>query len=100
MFETARRDLMLATRACVVCEWRGRELERPGAAGVGCPLCHAPTRIVDEAIVTPIPAGKNPHAAALGRLGGLKGGRIRAQRLDSRRRREIARDAARARWKR
>jgi len=99
MFETARADLRLLTRACVVCDWRGRELERP-AADVDCPLCHAPTRIVDEAIVTPAPIGKNPHAAALGRLGGLKGGRVRAQRLDRRRRREIARNAARARWKR
>ena len=41
---------------------------------------------------------KNPHAAALGRLGGLKGGQARAARLSARRRRAIARKAARARW--
>ena len=35
----------------------------------------------------------------LGRLGGLKGGRIRAERLTSARRSEIARKAALARWK-
>lgn len=42
---------------------------------------------------------KNPHAAALGKLGGLKGGRSRAQKLSPKRRAEIARNAARARWK-
>jgi hypothetical protein len=42
---------------------------------------------------------KNPHAAALGRLGGLKGGHARALRLSPAKRREIARKAARARWR-
>ena len=42
---------------------------------------------------------KNPHAAALGRLGGLKGGRARAISLSATKRREIARKAARARWR-
>jgi hypothetical protein len=42
---------------------------------------------------------KNPHAMALGRLGGLKGGRARAEKLSARRRREIARRAAQARWR-
>lgn len=42
---------------------------------------------------------KNPHAQALGRLGGKKGGRARAAKLTAKRRREIARIAARARWK-
>ena len=41
---------------------------------------------------------KNPHAVALGRLGGLKGGQARKKRLSPERRREIARKAARARW--
>jgi len=41
---------------------------------------------------------KNPHAQALGRLGGKKGGKARAAKLTARRRREIARKAARARW--
>lgn len=41
---------------------------------------------------------KNPAAVALGRLGGLKGGRIRAQRLSKAERISIARIAARARW--
>jgi hypothetical protein len=42
---------------------------------------------------------KNPHAQALGRLGGKKGGKARAAKLTAKRRREIARIAARARWK-
>jgi hypothetical protein len=42
---------------------------------------------------------KNPHAAALGRLGGLKGGRARADALSAEQRRLIARKAARARWR-
>ena len=43
--------------------------------------------------------GKNPAAVALGRLGGLKGGRARAERLSKEERSEIARMAALARWK-
>lgn len=45
------------------------------------------------------PREKNPAAVALGRLGGLKGGKIRAARLSKKRRTEIARKAALARWK-
>jgi len=41
---------------------------------------------------------KNPAAVALGRLGGLKGGPARAKKLPTKRRKEIARDAAKARW--
>jgi len=42
---------------------------------------------------------KNPAAVALGRLGGLKGGRARADKLTEERRREIASLAAEKRWK-
>jgi len=42
--------------------------------------------------------GKNPHAVALGRLGGARGGKARAERLPPERRSEIARRAAQARW--
>lgn len=41
---------------------------------------------------------KQPEAVELGRLGGLKGGPKRSQRLTPERRREIAQKAARARW--
>jgi len=42
---------------------------------------------------------KNPAAVALGRLGGLKGGKARAAALSKNKRAEIARVAAAARWK-
>lgn len=41
---------------------------------------------------------KNPAAVALGRLGGVKGGKARAARLSSKKRSEIAKQAAQARW--
>ncbi|MBI2074270.1 MAG: hypothetical protein HYT83_00360 [Candidatus Levybacteria bacterium] len=41
---------------------------------------------------------KNPHAQALGRLGGLVGGYARAKKLSARRKKEIAVKAAQARW--
>ncbi len=41
---------------------------------------------------------KNPAAVALGRLGGLKGGKARAEKLSEERRIEIATEAAKARW--
>jgi hypothetical protein len=43
--------------------------------------------------------GKNPNAVALGRLGGLKGGKARFAKLTPEERKEIARKAAQARWK-
>ena len=43
---------------------------------------------------------KNPAAVALGRLGGLKGGKARAAKLTKQQRREAARKAAAKRWKR
>jgi len=41
---------------------------------------------------------KTFDAKALGRLGGLKGGKARANKLTSEQRREIARKAAKSRW--
>lgn len=42
--------------------------------------------------------GKNAAAVALGRLGGIKGGAARAAKLSTKRKQEIARLAAEARW--
>jgi hypothetical protein len=42
---------------------------------------------------------KNAAAVALGKLGGKKGGKARAESLTIERRKEIARKAANARWK-
>ena len=41
---------------------------------------------------------KNPAAVALGRLGGLKGGKARAEKLSAKKRKEIAVKAAKTRW--
>ena len=54
--------------------------------------------IVDEATGT-MESNKNLAAVALGRLGGLKGGKARAEKLSARRRSQIAKKAALARWK-
>ncbi|MCM3872654.1 MAG: hypothetical protein ND895_18390 [Pyrinomonadaceae bacterium] len=45
------------------------------------------------------PPVKNPHAQALGRLGGLKGGKARAETLTTSQRKQSAKKAALARWK-
>lgn len=41
---------------------------------------------------------KNPAAVALGRLGGLKGGKARAASLSAKKRSAIAKMAAKSRW--
>ncbi|MCL2122907.1 MAG: hypothetical protein FWH34_02335 [Desulfovibrionaceae bacterium] len=60
-------------------------------------------QIVGEAVGdalpdTPNDDGKNPAAVALGRLGGKKGGKARAEKLTPEQRKEIAQKAAAARW--
>jgi hypothetical protein len=90
----------LIVRACAVCEWSEASLVRAGALrDADCPWCHAPTRVEREEWL--FDSGDlRAQAAAFGRLGGLIGGRTRAQRLSPARRREIARAAAAARWRR
>ena len=57
------------------------------------------SHIVEKATSKPATmATKNPAAVELGRLGGLKGGKVRAERLTPEQRSEIARKAAGARW--
>lgn len=41
---------------------------------------------------------RNPHAVALGSMGGKKGGKARARKLTAARRKSIAKKAAKARW--
>jgi len=41
---------------------------------------------------------KNPHAVALGRLGGLKGGKVRFGKMTPEQRKELARKAVLTRW--
>ena len=56
--------------------------------------------IVQEATGEEKVKEKNPHAVALGRLGGKKGGPARAKKLSAGERKEIAKKAAQVRWKR
>ena len=87
-------------RRCLVCDWAGTLQEPDDTPEIGAPCvnCHAPTErvAVHRSWARPL----NPHAAALSRLGAAKGGRARADALSPRRRQEIARAAAAARWKR
>jgi hypothetical protein len=60
------------------------------------------SNIVEQATGEPTPKPedsiKNPAAVALGRLGGLKGGKARANKLTPEQRKEIAKKAAETRW--
>jgi hypothetical protein len=103
-----RKDTMSADgvqvvmRRCTVCDWEAQLVERGDEADRLCPWCYGPTeRTSVLGLVVPEhlrPGQKNPYAASLGRLGGLKGGRARAASLTAKQRREIAAKAARARW--
>jgi len=62
-------------------------------------------QIVSEAIGNVLPNsnnddsdGKNQAAVALGRLGGKKGGKARAEKLTPEQRKQIAQKAAKSRW--
>lgn len=88
----------LITRACAVCDWR-RESVEPASTNVTCPHCFAPTKILRQELLIPLISGKDAVASALSRLGAAKGGKARAEKLTATRRREIARKAAAARWR-
>lgn len=51
-----------------------------------------------DAILDGRPPEKDPERVARGKLGGAKGGKLRAEKLSPERRAEIARKAAEARW--
>lgn len=82
---------------CLVCHTE-QELFEPCSAdetGPFCSSCGAATERV--AVLRTGLVSKSPHAVALGRLGGTKGGPARAAAFRAERRREIARRAAHAR---
>lgn len=54
---------------------------------------------IGELPETSATGAKNPAAVALGRLGGQKGGKARAEALSPTKRSQIAKKAAAARWK-
>ena len=73
---------------------RSRKPEREDINAIAARILRGLT----EATV-PDASGKNPAAVELGRLGGLKGGKARAEKLSARRRKQIAKKAAESRWK-
>jgi hypothetical protein len=95
-----RQTFLTVRRRCLVCEYveQHEEPSSTDVIGTPCQSCHAPTERIEILARNTRPLSLNPHAAALGRLGGLKGGPARARRLSAERRREIARRAARKRW--
>ena len=76
--------------------------KKTGTRGGGTDLNKIAARVVGKATGTDKPKGKddgkNPAAVALGRLGGKKGGKARAEKLTKAQRSAIARKAAQARW--
>jgi hypothetical protein len=55
-------------------------------------------KVVEISTQQPLEPTKNAAAVALGRMGGLKGGKARAAKLSDVERRTIASNAARTRW--
>ena len=84
-----------------MCDWQYAvmEAEDTDVLGPPCERCRAPSERIAVLARRVEPVIRNPHASALGRLGGSLGGHARAAALSPRRRREIARAAARARWR-
>ena len=94
------RPVIDARRRCLVCDWEQTttESETTDVLGSPCDRCHAPTERVEILARRLERVGRNEHAAALARLGASRGGFARAASLTPKRRGEIARMAARARW--
>jgi hypothetical protein len=95
------RVVVDARRRCLVCDWEETVTEPADTdvLGPACTRCHAPTERLAASNRRTVSVTRNPHAAALGRLGGLRGGPARAAVLSAKRRRDIARVAAQARWR-
>ena len=96
------RIVVDAVRRCLACDWEESVAEavETDVLGPACGRCGAPTERIAIAARRVERTVRNPHAAALGRLGASRGGLARAAVLTPKRRREIARAAARTRWRR
>jgi hypothetical protein len=78
-------------------EWIGLSDQFPALSWIDPDKAKALAGI--ERLVQSVVAGKDPAAVALGRKGGLKGGKARAAKLTPEQRSEIAKRAAGARWR-
>ena len=94
-------SLQVVVRGCTICDYEAQVVEARDMDPL-CPWCYGPTErrsVVGQVMPEhPRPGEKNPYAASLGRLGGLKGGPARARKLSAKQRRDIAVKAAQARW--
>jgi hypothetical protein len=61
-------------------------------------IAHSMVEVIANGDVPKMPDGKDPLAVALGRRGGLKGGKARAAKMTAKQRSESAKKAAEARW--
>jgi len=77
-----------------------RSRKRPQEDLSALPASAAQEGAEEDEVDGPADDRKDPAAVALGRKGGLKGGKARAAKLTAERRREIAKRAALARWSR
>lgn len=76
--------------------WHDRSMQRRSSKG---DVAQNALRVVEISTGAPLrPKQKNPAAVALGKLGGAKGGRARAEKLSPEARRSIAQRAAKVRW--
>ena len=96
-------ELQVVNRRCTICDWEAQLIEKGLGSDPLCPWCYGLTErtsivglVIPEAMR---PGDKSRLAASLGRLGGLKGGPARAKKLTAAERSDIAKKAARARWK-
>lgn len=76
-----------------------RSSKKKNIRDVNVLAAHILEQATGEKAPKPEDANKNPAAVALGRLGGLKGGKARANSLTPEQRKEIAQKAANTRWK-
>ena len=79
---------LIVRRRCLVCDHEDELEERDGTDVIGtpCSSCSAPSERIEILGRRTRPVEVNPHASALGRLGGLKGGPARAAKLSPERR--------------
>lgn len=78
---------------------RPRDMNQRAASTVARATGEEPDNAPEAAkVADPTPEERHAAAVALGRLGGLKGGRARAAKMSAEERRESAKKAAQARW--
>jgi hypothetical protein len=76
---------------------KGTKLDFTGTAAAAVSMAIGEDLFTGEPLPDPN-EGKDPQAVERGRQGGLKGGDARASKLTAKRRKQIAKKAAKSRW--